>query len=139
MAHLAVTNIVAGVVLVKDGKFLLVQEKQPSAYGLWNWPAGKVDEGETIEQSAIRETKEECGFDVELVQKLGIWQANTATPPKHAFLAKIVGGELTYPKEELLDAKWLAPAEIDELGKQGKLRGEWIQDVAKAAQRLLNV
>lgn len=117
---------------------MLVQEKQAKAYSLWNWPAGKVDEGESIEQAAVREAKEECGFDVALVQKLGIWQANTATPPKHAFLAKIIGGELKYPEDELLDAKWFTPAEIDELGKQGKLRGEWIQDVAKLSLQFVN-
>ena len=137
VAQHVTTHIVAGVVLEQAGKFLLVQEKQAKAHGLWNWPAGKVDEGESIEQAAVREAKEECGFDIALVQKLGIWQANISTPPKHAFLAKIIGGELKYPEDELLDAKWFNPAEIVELGKQNKLRGEWIQDAIKVASQVL--
>ena len=40
--ELAMTFVVAGEKKEKDGKFLLVQEKQPKAYGLWNLPAGHV-------------------------------------------------------------------------------------------------
>lgn len=46
-------EVVAGVVIKQDGKYLLLQEKQPKAYMLWNFPAGKVDIGETFEQTAI--------------------------------------------------------------------------------------
>ena len=52
---IAHTFVVAGVVLEHDGTYLLVQEKQPRAYGLWNLPAGRVDEGDTIEQTAVKE------------------------------------------------------------------------------------
>ena len=51
--------VVAGCVIQKDGKYLLVQEKQQKVYGLWNLPAGHVDEGETFEEAAIRESQEE--------------------------------------------------------------------------------
>ena len=60
--------VVAGAVLKKDGKYLLVQEAQSKAYGLWNLPAGRVDVGDTIEQTAVKEAKEESGFDVKLFE-----------------------------------------------------------------------
>lgn len=56
---LALVQVVAEVVLQKDDKFLLVQEKQAKAYGKWNLPAGKVDKGESLEQAAVREAREE--------------------------------------------------------------------------------
>jgi 8-oxo-dGTP pyrophosphatase MutT (NUDIX family) len=126
MGKLIQTDIVAGVVIKKDGKYLLVQENCPGSkiHGLWNFPAGKAEEGDTIEETAIREAKEESGYDVELIRKLAIFQANTKTPAKHAFEAKIIGGELNYPKEEILNARWFTWQEIQNMS--GKLRSEWI-------------
>lgn len=124
MENLVTTFIVAGVVIKKDGKYLLVQEKQPKCYGLWNWPAGKVEQGDSIEQTAIKEAKEEVGYDVELIRKIDIFQESANTPPKHAYEAKIIGGELKYPEDEILDAGWFSLDEI--LAMKDKLREEWI-------------
>lgn len=113
--QLATIFIVAGVVIHQDNKYLLVQERQPKAYKKWNLPAGKVDKGETIEQAAIREAKEEVGYDVELGSKLLVVHVSIDTPVLHAFEAKITGGTLVFPKGELLDAKWFSYEEIKTL------------------------
>src|SRR3989338_887640 len=119
--------VVASVVMKQDGKYLLVQERQPKAYGLWNFPGGKVDVGESFEQAAIREAKEESGYDVEIIKKIGIFQANPTNAVKHAFEVKIIGGELNFQLDELLDAKWFTFDEIKQM--RDKLReGEWILD-----------
>ena len=48
--------------IIKDGKILSVsRKKNKSIFGL---PGGKQEKGETSEQAAIRECKEECGIDV---------------------------------------------------------------------------
>lgn len=122
MKKLITTNIVAGVVIKLDGKYLLIQENSPGGkiHELWNFPAGKVDEGETIEAAAIREAKEESGYEVELIRKLDIFQADVQTPPKHAYEAKIIGGELAWPKDEILNAGWFTLEEIR--GMKDKLR-----------------
>jgi 8-oxo-dGTP pyrophosphatase MutT (NUDIX family) len=120
--------VVAGCVIKKNGKYLLVQEKQPKAYGLWNLPAGHVDNGETIEQAAAREAREETGFDVAVAEKLEISHDNIGTPVKHSFAARITGGELCIKPDEILDAKWLNYQEIAELNRKGKLRATWVWD-----------
>lgn len=125
--------VVAGVVIKKDGKYLLVQEKQPKAYGLWNLPAGHVDVGETIEEAAIREAKEETGYEVELMRKIGIYQEPAEKSSKHAFAAKIVGGDLNYPESEIMDAKWFTIEEIK--GLKDKLRGNWILEAIASLQK----
>src|SRR5271156_2584482 len=107
--------VVAGVILKEDGKYLLVQEKQPRAYKLWNLPAGRVDVGDTIEQTAIKEAKEESGFDVRLIRKVGIFQNKAEEPPKHAFEAEIIGGSLQFPEDELLDARWFTFEELNKM------------------------
>ncbi len=116
--------VVAAVVLKKDGKYLLVQEKQPKAYGLWNLPAGKVDIGETIEEAAVREAREESGFVVKILRKLDIYQAQATEWPKHVFEGEIIRGELKFPKAEMLDARWFSFEEIKIM--KDKLRAPWI-------------
>lgn len=53
--------------LVKDGNVLLAMKKRGFGVGKWNGVGGKVVSGETIEQSAIREIKEEISVDVRVV------------------------------------------------------------------------
>ena len=126
MEKLTQIFIVAGVVIEHDGKYLLVQENHPNpkVYGLWNFPAGRVKKGDTIEKTAIKEAKEESGYNVELIRKLDIFQESAEVPPQHAFEARIISGELKWPKTEILDARWFSFKEIE--GMRKKLRGEWI-------------
>lgn len=134
MNDIQMVPIVAGCVLVRDGKYLLVQEKQEKAYGQWNLPAGRVDVGESIEDAAIRETREEAGFDVTLGDKISIEHASSTRPVLHAFKADIVGGELDFDPEELLDAKWFSLDEIKTLNSDGKIRNGWALRVIEQAQ-----
>jgi 8-oxo-dGTP diphosphatase len=128
-ASIAWSKVVAGcVVRQDDGKYLLVQEKQPKVYGLWNLPAGHVDKGEEIESAAIREVKEESGFDVELDSKIGVYHETIESPIRHAFSAHIVGGVLKIQEDEILDAGWFSYEEITIMRRDGKLRVEWIYD-----------
>ena len=112
---IAKTYIVCGVLIEKNGKFLLIQEKQAKAFKKWNLPAGKVDEGETLEHAAIREAKEECGYDVELTRELLVMHPAADRPVLHAYGAKIIGGELAFPEDEILDIKWFSAQEIKDL------------------------
>lgn len=128
-ASIAWSKVVAGCVIRRDdGKYLLVQEMQPKVYGLWNLPAGHVDKGETIEDAAAREVKEETGLDVELGDKIGIYHETIESPVRHAFAAKIIGGELKAQPDEILDAKWFSFDEITNMKQDGKLRVDWIYE-----------
>lgn len=128
------THIVAGCVLEQNGKYLLVQEKKASAYGLWNLPGGRMDVGETFEEAAIREVAEETGYKVEIVGKLCIDHTDPLNPVLHSYKAKIIGGELHFPEEELLDARWLTFGEVKRLWSEGKIRAKWVVDsIEKAA------
>jgi 8-oxo-dGTP diphosphatase len=129
----ATTTIVCGVVLQRDGKYLLVQEKQPKAYGLWNLPAGRVDEGETLQEAAVREAKEECGFDVTLGRELLVIHPATDKPVLHAYAAEITGGELAFPEDEILDVQWFTYEEI--MGMQDKIRAvEYVVGAVNASR-----
>ncbi len=58
--------------IVRDGRVLLGMKKRGFGAGRYNGFGGKVEEGETIEQGAHRETKEECGIGITEMEKVGI-------------------------------------------------------------------
>ena len=124
---IATTFIVAGVVLEKASKFLLVQEKQQKVYGLWNLPAGRVEVGDTIEKTAVKEAKEETGFTVKLGKKIALIHEEVTKPVIHIFAADIIEGGLHYPEDEILAARWFTLEEIKKMAS--KLRTQWIIDV----------
>lgn len=122
-------GIVAGCLIKRDGKYLLVQESQPKAYGLWNLPAGHVDKDEEIDAAAVREAKEETGYEVRLVKEIHLIHEEAKSAVKHIFSANIIGGELLLKEDEILDIKWLTFEEVKNINERGKLRRPWVWDV----------
>lgn len=86
----------AGAVIVDDGKLLLVQRAGYPREGDWCIPAGFIEWDESPEECAVRELKEETGFDVELQGLFKVY-SGTDDPRTNALLilyfAKVVGGE----------------------------------------------
>ena len=65
MADIKLTLVVACALVDADKRVLLAQRPQGKALaGLWEFPGGKVEPGETPEVSLIRELKEELGVDI---------------------------------------------------------------------------
>jgi len=62
MANISVQ--ISNAVIVQEGKVLLVQQRKKVAYGLWSFPGGHVEPGETPLEATIREVKEEIGVDL---------------------------------------------------------------------------
>ncbi len=65
IADVPIILVVAAALVDVDGRVLIARrpEGKPMA-GLWEFPGGKVDSGETPEQALIRELREEIGIDV---------------------------------------------------------------------------
>lgn len=67
----------------------------------WEMPGGQVEEGESLKEAAVRETKEETGIDIEILKFCGIFQNVRKSICNTLFLAKPVGGKLTTSSESL--------------------------------------
>lgn len=120
----ASTTIVVGTVVERGGKFLLVQEAQERCRGKWNLPAGRLDPNETVFEGAIRETKEETGCDVELVN---VCQIGNRVTEDNAFIsviftAKLLQETIKINPAEILDVKWFSYEEI--LAMRSEIRSE---------------
>ena len=62
----AVTEVAVGVLLREDGAFLLCTRPPGKAYaGYWEFPGGKLEAGESVEQALRRELHEELGIHIE--------------------------------------------------------------------------
>jgi 8-oxo-dGTP diphosphatase len=56
-----------GAVIVQGRKLVLVKRGFEPGKGKWSVPGGAVELGEGVRETAVREAKEECGLDIELV------------------------------------------------------------------------
>lgn len=64
-AHRKVTEVAVGVLLLPDGAFLLTSRPEGKVYaGYWEFPGGKLEAGETVEQALRRELQEELGITI---------------------------------------------------------------------------
>jgi ADP-ribose pyrophosphatase YjhB (NUDIX family) len=101
-------NIAVNVVVIQDGKILLTKRED---FEVWCLPSGGVDEGESVAEAAIRETREETGLDVELTRLVGVYSRLGGLPDVHAVLyeAKPIGGELRLQPGETIEIRYFAP------------------------------
>ncbi len=63
--------IPCGVAIIRRGReFLISQRKDDDTFGsFWEFPGGKRNPGETFEQCVVRETREELGVEIKVVEK----------------------------------------------------------------------
>lgn len=120
-------GVVAACLVKRDGKYLMVREN-PEGKVVYNLPAGHVDKGEAIEAAAVRETKEETGYDVRLLEHIAIYHQSGDASVKHVYSAEITGGE-SHPQEgEIMEVCWLPYDEIATLYENNELRKPWVWD-----------
>lgn len=131
--------LAVGVIIEQNGRYLLVKEAggvdRPEIRGLWNNPSGRLELGDSIAETAIREAKEETGLIVELLYKIGLFYKEGEQACKYFFKAKIVNGEINFPKSEILDVRWFAYNEVIELAKNNQLRSRTIVEAIEKIER----
>ena len=78
-----VTDVAVGVLLLPDGSFLLTSRPEGKVYaGYWEFPGGKLEAGETVEQALRRELHEELGITIGAAE---LWKTQMVDYP-HALV-----------------------------------------------------
>ncbi len=109
----------------EKGRVLLVRQyRLPARQYLWELPAGRVDQGETVLQAAKRELGEETGYRAKKWTKLAMfWPSPGFLAEKMTiFLAtELTEGEQHVMEDERIETRWFTSRELDGLIAAGKL------------------
>ncbi|MEY7972401.1 NUDIX hydrolase [Saccharomonospora xinjiangensis] len=86
---------------------------------LWSLPKGHIEDGETTEQTAVREVKEETGISAHVLRELGtidywfVAERRRVHKTVHHFLLEADGGELSDEDVEVTEVAWVPLSELD--------------------------
>jgi 8-oxo-dGTP diphosphatase len=100
------------------GKILLIKRNTKPFVGYWALPGGRMDPGETIEQTIVREVKEETGLDAVIVYTVGEYVEKGIKDDVDyeyyptCFVVKPVGGELKKQDSEIQEIKLFSLNEL---------------------------
>ena len=95
MSYRNPTPTVDVIIEMEDGRLVLI-ERDRAPHG-WALPGGFVDEGESVEQAAVREAREETGLEVTLSRLLYVYSRPDRDPRQHTLSAVFVASATGAP------------------------------------------
>ena len=99
---------------MRGGRVLACRRTSPAHLaGLWEFPGGKVEPGETDEQALVRELREELGVESEVGGRLGPELDLGGTAVMRVYWASLVSGEPSLNDHD--EHRWLGPDELDDV------------------------
>lgn len=108
-----------GIVYRRDEGQLVVAITARDGGKVWCLPKGLVEEGESLEDAALREVREETGLTAALEQKIGqidywfYWRPEATRFHKyvHFYLLRFVNGDIKDHDHEVEEVRWVSPSE----------------------------
>lgn len=106
--------VVAAAVVIQSGRVLLTRRAEGQHLaGMWEFPGGKLEDGESPEEALVRECREECGIEVEVGEILDVTHHRY---PKKAVLllfyrCALRRGEVRHL--QVADHAWVAPRDLE--------------------------
>lgn len=96
----------------KGPKIALAARRTQKGELVWGLPKGQIEPGETQEQAAVREVREETGLDAKIEASLGttryfyVWDGVRVRKAVHFFLMRHTGGQIGERDHEMEDVQW---------------------------------
>lgn len=111
-----------GAVAIKNGKILLIKRAFEPGAGKWSIPGGLVEVGEKLSEACVRETEEETGIQVEILELINVFDMIDKDGDGKVryhyvlvdFLAKPTGGE-EKKSEEVTEIRWVTHDEAKKM------------------------
>jgi ADP-ribose pyrophosphatase YjhB (NUDIX family) len=128
------------IIELEEDKLILINRKNPP-YG-WALPGGFVNYGESLEEAAIREAKEETSLDVELIKQFHTYSQPNRDPRLHT-ISTVYIARPKYPNQQVpkasSDAKNISIFSLSELPKDLAFdHREILNDYIKFKKRIYN-
>lgn len=109
-------QVSAGGVLLRPGpkgaEVLLAARRTRRGEVVWGLPKGLVEKGESFEEAAVREVREETGFEGAITAPLGsvsywfVWEGTRVNKTVHFFQMELTGGDAAFRDMEMEDVDW---------------------------------
>lgn len=109
-------QVSAGGVLLRPGpkgaEVLLAARRTRRGEVVWGLPKGLVEKGESFEEAAVREVREETGFEGAITAPLGsvsywfVWEGTRINKTVHFFQMELTGGDAAFRDMEMEDVDW---------------------------------
>ena len=115
-------DVTVATVVVRDGRLLMVEERAQGNL-VFNQPAGHLEPDESLSEAALRETREETGWEVKLTAFIGAYQWKAADTDgsagrhylRFAFAAEPLAHDATRALDEgIVQALWMTPTELQQ-------------------------
>ena len=121
-------DVTVATLVVRDGRLLCVEERANGQLVI-NQPAGHLEPDESLIEAAVRETREETGWNVRVTHLVGAyqWKAETGRHYLRVAFGAIPIDEIPGAKldEGIVRALWLAPAELQALAPRHRSPLVW--------------
>jgi 8-oxo-dGTP diphosphatase len=102
----------AGGIVERDGRVLLVHRPK---YDDWSFPKGKLEDGETWEEAALREVEEETGLRCALGEEVGRTHYDVTAGPKEVRYFRMTCAGEPMPQNEVDEVRWVAHSDARDL------------------------
>ena len=122
-------DVTVATVVVRDGRLLCVEERS-NGHLVINQPAGHLEPNESLLDAAVRETREETGWNVRITHLVGAYQWKAEETGRHylrfAFAAEALD-EIPHAAldEGIVRPLWLAPADLQAMAAQHRSPLVW--------------
>ena len=115
-------RVAVGAIVIRDNKVLLVKRSLPPGKGLWAIPGGRVELGETLQETAEREVREETGITVragnpvhtfDLIERDDVGRIRF-----HYVIVDLIADYVTgdpNPGDDACEARWVTREELHDL------------------------
>ncbi len=112
LIHYMNPRVVATIIVSHRGRVLLQQRAISQRAGFWTFPGGFLELGETPEQGAVRETREEVGLEVHPSALLGVYARPEVGIVLVVYEAESATDAAYVADPESLQVRWFTPADI---------------------------
>ena len=115
------------IVLVTNGEHMLLARNANFPQPMYSTLAGFIEAGESVEETLIREVKEEVGVDVHRPRYFHSQSWPFPNQLMLGFFAEYVGGEIVCEEAEIADAQWFHPSDLPMIPPPSSIAGQLIR------------